>query len=174
MKAPNWNVKPSDKEVKSFVRRLSKEYNPRKEELGIVLWDKLGGWYDGNQTIYLPSQESVEYYDPYCEPVYYWGIVIHEFAHYLEHIYNYQEGGHTGIMYSILIGLALSLNYPLDVLWRYENAYKPRSFQRGRLLSGALIMREYVKRTVTNPFTDTPMKGPIVDRREAHDPQPQH
>ena len=95
-----------------------------------------------DQTIYIHDVTWAEYVDPDCTGPCFWGVILHEFAHYLDHQWNNQVG-HTPEMYAILTGLTLHEDLPLAAYEKHEKEYKPLSLKQGKKAAGAAILANY-------------------------------
>lgn len=130
-----------DQEVKRELRRLSRELGV--PEPGLVMWHRGDGKYEHDeQTIYLPCVDWIKTYDPHAVGMDYWLTTIHELAHHIGHV-KYEGNDcwqHSSEFYSILIGLALYLDLPLDVFYHDENGYLPGWFRKGRRLAGKKLL----------------------------------
>lgn len=107
---------------------------------GLVYWSRGDGQYDHEiSTIKLPDLDWLSVYDPEIDPVNYWIMVLHEYAHHLDRVW-YGGGDHSEVFYTILISLMLSEDIPLDRFYLDEHAYKPRSFKLGRRRAGTHLL----------------------------------
>jgi hypothetical protein len=135
-------TRPSEEVVRRELDRLSKQLSVVTPTL--IFWSHGNAQcdYDTN-TIKLPSPAWTDEFDPMCTPACYWGAaVLHEFAHYLDHVWN-DGDGHSAEMYAIQTGLILHEDLPLDEFYFQENKYKPRSFFLGRKMAGTAILADF-------------------------------
>lgn len=133
----------NEREVEKHLGRLSRGLQ--------VSPPKVAGWWSANaqydpetQTLKIPSNKFCEKYDPDIVGDYnrYWGLVLHEYAHYLEHVWL-DEVGHSPAMYAIALGLAMREGIPLDDFVHYENSYLPGALKRGMKAAGDAILTKY-------------------------------
>jgi hypothetical protein len=131
---------PSSNEVVSKeVLRLSRRLGV--EPPNVIFWQSGKAKYDHEtKTIYLHDPAWAAMVDPACSgPCYWGGIVMHELAHYLNHIWNLGTG-HSVDMYAIHMGLVLWNDMPLAESERHECNYRPLSYKRGKIEAGVLIL----------------------------------
>lgn len=132
---------PSEKVLRKELARLSKD-------LGVVVpavnaWSRGDGRYDYETlTLNIPNQEWQERYHPDCPASTYWGVVLHEYAHHLDHLWC-NGSGHTPEMYALLTALILREDLPMDAYFQDEERYKPQSFHRGRRIAGTAILADF-------------------------------
>ncbi len=130
---------PTTRVLEGHVARLSKEMGVKPPKIN--LWSQGDGRYDPiGETLNIPAQEWSAYYQPDINSQTWWGVVLHEFAHHLNSVWN-GEGGHGSSFYSILTGLVfregLSLRYTLaDEEWIY-----PQASRKGWKATGASLLK---------------------------------
>ena len=142
MKKVYQSLPESNAVVEKELRRLSARLGV--ETPTIKFWKSgLAKYEPDENTIYIHDTTWAQYVDPDCSGVCFWGgVVLHEFAHYLDHIWNDQIG-HTPEMYAILIGLNMAEGLDLETLFHHEKTYRPGSLSKGSRLAGPAILSQY-------------------------------
>lgn len=118
------------------------------EPPNVKFWQTHVAKYDPvDKTLWLHSAQWIRMFDPDCTGSCFWSaIVMHELAHYLDHVW-YEQVGHTPQMYAIQTALVLMEDLPLEEFRKHETKYKPLASKRGRQWAGqALIAALQVKK----------------------------
>lgn len=111
----------------------------------VEFWLNPHAKYDPNSvTIYIPSVEACVSFDPTVmgDPHRYWGLLMHEYAHHLDHVWNNGDD-HNPKHSAILIGLNLYLGLPLADVEMYELGYKPGWWKKGSRVAGISILSDF-------------------------------
>jgi hypothetical protein len=130
---------PSTSVLKREVRRLAREQGVLTPNLN--LWLRGDGRYDPTtRTMHLPEQGWLEYYRASDNAQVWWGYVLHEFAHYLDDMWN-GKVGHGVSFYSILTGLIFKEGLSLRWTLADEEYIYPSAARKGWKATGTSLLK---------------------------------